>query len=811
MLWSGSGYREFAVWRERYPGGLTELEEAFAHAMASLATRRRRRQRMAAMAALALALAIAAVFGALWRRSVLETRRAEASKLLALAQLGFGDDPTEALALATSSLELADTLEARTFAVRALWAGPPMSVLPAEFGCVRVPSFSPDGRWLAAAGHCEDVLVWPESGAAPIRLPGHTRSVRGSNVLWWSGSRHLVTRWTFDAGLRVWSIPEGRLERTFEPEEPTWWQVGAQQLFAEVGQEPPPGEPHPLRLIRWELPDGNAEDLGTVDFRGVGATSSVFDPGGERWIFTRGNTILARRLPLRDEDPGIVIGHHDNDATWSGVSSKEVWTVDSVTGERRCWSLDDPSPAPVAVIPPAPGDGRYLVRDLRGRWSDIYVGNSISSTPELWDLDGPSDARTVTLRHKVDWMLSGTMAIHPDGSWMATASENCSSLSFFPLTNSYPGALEMQRWLLGPQTVFAISPDGRWIAVPWGEGSRSLRLVPMVANGVDVPRELPTPVDRPLVSTVVFDPTGTFLVRAGLGTDMWLVPVDGSQPQQLEGFPNTLIMVAAFSPSGRLVAAAGGGASEETKVIRVWDLVSGAVQVFEFEPPRREGVQRPAATGEHDVYSLQFLDESTVVTDGVDGVRRWDLATGSFETIVPTAPGEDAWMFMSADRGTMLTFTGPSPVLGAGARGIVHDLRTGLSRGVDIDPECDGPWFALGPAGEILAQGCEDGSVRVGRIGSDASHLLLGHEARVRGIQFSPDGSRIASTSDDGTLRLWPMPDLSKPPLHTLPHDELIAKLHTLTNLRVVRDEESSTGWKIEVGPFPGWATVPQW
>ncbi len=55
------------------------------------------------------------------------------------------------------------------------------------------------------------------------------------------------------------------------------------------------------------------------------------------------------------------------------------------------------------------------------------------------------------------------------------------------------------------------------------------------------------------------------------------------------------------------------------------------------------------------------------------------------------------------------------------------------------------------------------------------------------------------------------MPDLSKTPLQTLPHDELIAKLKTLTNLRVVRDEESITGWKLEVGPFPGWETVPTW
>jgi hypothetical protein len=38
-----------------------------------------------------------------------------------------------------------------------------------------------------------------------------------------------------------------------------------------------------------------------------------------------------------------------------------------------------------------------------------------------------------------------------------------------------------------------------------------------------------------------------------------------------------------------------------------------------------------------------------------------------------------------------------------------------------------------------------------------------------------------------------------------------MAKLEAMTNVRAVRDEESSTGWKIEVGPFPGWAEVPEW
>jgi len=108
-LWSGAAFREFASWRERYRGGLSELEEGFAHAMTVHATRRRRRRRAAVTAVIAVLLVVLVVVGTLWRRSVLEARRAEAAKLLALAQLQLDVSPTEAVAYATSSLELTDT------------------------------------------------------------------------------------------------------------------------------------------------------------------------------------------------------------------------------------------------------------------------------------------------------------------------------------------------------------------------------------------------------------------------------------------------------------------------------------------------------------------------------------------------------------------------------------------------------------------------------------------------------------------------------------------------------------------------------
>jgi WD40 repeat protein len=90
-------------------------------------------------------------------------------------------------------------------------------------------------------------------------------------------------------------------------------------------------------------------------------------------------------------------------------------------------------------------------------------------------------------------------------------------------------------------------------------------------------------------------------------------------------------------------------------------------------------------------------------------------------------------------------------------------------------------------------------------------HLLLGHEGEINHVTFSPDGKWIASGGDDELIHLWPVPDVSQPPLHTWPRDELIAKLKALTNLRAVEDPESPTGWKLVIGPFPGWETVPTW
>jgi WD40 repeat protein len=118
---------------------------------------------------------------------------------------------------------------------------------------------------------------------------------------------------------------------------------------------------------------------------------------------------------------------------------------------------------------------------------------------------------------------------------------------------------------------------------------------------------------------------------------------------------------------------------------------------------------------------------------------------------------------------------------------------------------------AIDRTGEIIATGSIDGVIRVGPASGDEPHLLIGHTGWVPAVAISPAGDWIASGGNDTTMRLWPMPDLTKPPVHTLPLPELLAKLKSQTNLRVVADAAAPGGYRTEPGPFPGWAVVPEW
>jgi WD40 repeat protein len=210
---------------------------------------------------------------------------------------------------------------------------------------------------------------------------------------------------------------------------------------------------------------------------------------------------------------------------------------------------------------------------------------------------------------------------------------------------------------------------------------------------------------------------------------------------------------------------------------------------------------------------LSFLPDGRLLTIGLTGLRVFDLSSGESTRLRPCNPVvnvsvDSPWLALTPDARTALI-----------AQVTFDTARTSELLAFDLETRAEKPiashgshvtFATLDPSGRLLVTGSGDGLVRVGPFGSDEEpHLLYGHSALVTSLAVSPDGKWIASAAEDGTIRLWPMPEGT--PLHTLPYDELLAKLRSLTNLRIVSDPGSATGYKVEPGPFPGWAKFPEW
>jgi WD40 repeat protein len=727
-----------------------------------------------------------------------------AAKLLALGELHLAEDPTEALAYATASLDVADTGEARVFAMKALREAPPAIELVADSQAAQSPAFSPDGEWLATAGMATNTLVWSKDGRGPLELPGDETSSSGIRKALWASNDLLATGSNGTAGSRafLWSLPDGRPVRTIDFGGPSYWQVGQGKLFAETVESGTAEDPGPGVLRSWPLPQGEPTLLGHFDWGKLGTSTTFFAPDGSNWFYAKDRNLYARTLPA-GAGPDRIRARLGSELAdfWATVD----WlAVADKSGETRVWSFPDDGRVQEKVIRKPDAASYGMVPDISGRW--LAGDPNIDQQIRLWDLTKWPSARPLSLRRSGSW-YAAKATFHPAGEWVVASTATVTRLTFWPLVRAYPSVVDGYTGFVRP---LAFSPDGKWLATGWSD--QGLRLWPLPGNGVSEMRFLALPETGVQMRGLAFDPRGRYIFAVAQRR-VWVIPIDGSPPRRLRGYSEgSLLNAAAVSPSGRRVATAywwGGG----EKTLLVWDLETGEVRRFDL--PASAADASETRTGyEQGIASIAFADESTLFTAGDGGLRRWNLETGAQEVVAATATGYGSRGSLLVARGLAITADFRLGQWENCPRGLLHDLTSDTLRELPEFGACStwSKWgIALDPSGTVAAIGSIDGTVRVERLAGGEPHLLVGHKGAVDYIAISPDLRWVATTGMDNTVRLWPMPDLSKPPLHTLPRDELLAKLHSLTNLRVVRDPPSPNGWRVEVGPFPGWKNVPTW
>ena len=401
----------------------------------------------------------------------------------------------------------------------------------------------------------------------------------------------------------------------------------------------------------------------------------------------------------------------------------------------------------------------------------------------VWNLERPADADPIVLK-RGDAGFSLDHAFSPGSDWLATG--DGSGLAVWPLGGQYPSIIRVHQQ---PVWSLAFGPRGAWLAS--GDFDGTVNLTPLEGDvpppGHAVYRGEYT------VTSITVDADGARLLATSQLTDAaTVIPLDGGRPPSLKGL--LYGHGGAFSPDGRFAVVAGTGVDDVRRLYLCRADSIEPVATYELDG----GVNGGAG----------FLDDGRILSCGSAGLFRTDPSTGTSVLLFDGICGRFA--ASSDGRRVALVESNVAMSHATSGRVVVIDLNAGTKR--SLESHGDEVWsIAIDPNGAVVATGDRDGVLRVGSANGDEPYLLLGHEGRIWDVEFDPLGRWIASGGEDGTVRIWPMPDVSKPPLHTLPHDELMAKLKSLTNLRVVRDETSATGWTLTHDPFPGWETVPSW
>jgi len=343
---------------------------------------------------------------------------------------------------------------------------------------------------------------------------------------------------------------------------------------------------------------------------------------------------------------------------------------------------------------------------------ELIATASSDKTVKLWKPDG---TLVRTLAGHQNWVYSAEFS--PDGKLIATASRD-NTVKLWKPDGTLMKTLEGHRY-----SVYSakFSPDGEFFATASSDNTVKLWKL----DGTLV-KTLEGHQDE--VYSAKFSPDGELLATANDDKTVKLWKLDGTLTAILEGHKDW-VFSADFSSDGELIASA-----SRDKTVKLWKPDGTLVKTLEGH--------------QNWVYSAKFSPNSKLLAtaSGDKTVKLWK-ADG---TLVKTLEGHQDWVYsakFSPDGELLATASNDNTVkLWKRDGTLVKTLKE------DQYQQLYNAEFS--PDGEF-ATASGDKTVKLSKRDGTLVTTLAGHQDKVIRVEFSRDGKLIATTSRDGTVKLW--------------------------------------------------------